>query len=185
MSDKLHYLSLLNSHNPNYKNTFFAMEIATPIGTLVAVADKHYLYMLSFIDSFHLKPIEKILNLYSANLVVKANTVLLATQKQLKEYFNQQRHSFSLPLQLTGTTFQKLVWRELLKIPYGKTISYKQEAINIGNEKAFRAVANANGKNLISIIIPCHRVLNSNGKLGGYTGGIEKKIHLLDIEKES
>ncbi|ASG67464.1 hypothetical protein fh0823_00640 [Francisella halioticida] len=90
--------------------------------------------------------------------------------------------NFSIPLKLTGTEFQKQVWQELLNIPYGETISYQQEAINIGKPTAFRAVANANGKNLLPIIIPCHRVINANGKLGGYTGGLEKKKLLLKLE---
>ncbi|MDN5079658.1 methylated-DNA--[protein]-cysteine S-methyltransferase [Aliarcobacter butzleri] len=82
-----------------------------------------------------------------------------------------------------GTPFQIKVWETLLKIPYGKTISYKEEAKMIENEKAFRAVANANGKNNLSIIVPCHRVISNNGEIGGYTGGVEKKEFLLKLEQ--
>lgn len=86
---------------------------------------------------------------------------------------------------MEGTDFQKTVWKELLKIPYGKTVSYKYIADKIGNKKAFRAVGNANNKNKISIIIPCHRVIGSNGKLVGYANGIDMKKFLLELEKEN
>ena len=112
--------------------------------------------------------------------------VLRNTISQLDEYINGQRQVFDIPLDLsTGTPFQQKVWEALLKIPYGKTISYAQLANHIGQPTACRAVANANGKNPISLIIPCHRVIASDGKLGGYTGGIEIKQTLLDIEQAS
>lgn len=108
----------------------------------------------------------------------------LQTIKQLDEYFMGYRQHFNIPLDLShGTDFQVKVWQNLLTIPYGKTISYKELATNIGKPNAFRACANANGKNLISLIVPCHRVIASDGGLGGYTGGIEIKRTLLDLEK--
>ncbi len=103
--------------------------------------------------------------------------------KQLKEYFDGSRVKFDLPLEVNGTEFQKKVWNELLKIPYGQTKSYKDIAIAIGNERASRAVGMANNKNPIPIIIPCHRVIGSNGKLVGYAGGVNVKEKLLNIEK--
>lgn len=110
--------------------------------------------------------------------------VLLDTIQQLDEYFAGYRQLFDIPLNLSfGTTFQQRVWQALLAIPYGKTISYAQLAKNINKPIAFRAVANANGKNPISLIIPCHRVVASNGSLGGYTGGLFIKKQLLSIEK--
>lgn len=102
--------------------------------------------------------------------------------KQLKEYFEGNRRAFDLPIETRGTEFQKKVWDELLKIPYGKTKSYKDIAIAIGNEKACRAIGMANNKNHIPIIIPCHRVIGSNGKLVGYAGGLNVKEKLLNIE---
>ena len=102
--------------------------------------------------------------------------------KQLQEYFNKDRKTFSVPLDLVGTDFQKRVWNELLNIPFGKTISYLQMAINLGNRKCIRAAGTANGKNPISIIIPCHRVIGSNGDLVGYGGGLAKKKWLLEFE---
>ena len=104
--------------------------------------------------------------------------------KQLDEYFNCKRKTFSLKLNLDGTEFQKKVWNELLKIPFGKTVSYKDIAIGIRNRKAVRAVGNAKNKNNISIIIPCHRVIGSNGKLVGYGGGLWRKKWFIDFEKE-
>lgn len=112
--------------------------------------------------------------------------VLSQTIQQLDDYFTGKRQDFDIPLDLsTGTGFQQKVWQALLQIPYGQTISYAQLANNIGQPTACRAVANANGKNPISLIIPCHRVIASNGSLGGYTGGIEIKQTLLDVEQAS
>ncbi|MBO4721431.1 MAG: methylated-DNA--[protein]-cysteine S-methyltransferase [Muribaculaceae bacterium] len=102
---------------------------------------------------------------------------------QLNEYFDGNRRDFSLPLYLTGTDFQLKVWDTLRSIPYGTTVSYKEEAIKMGDEKATRAVAQANGANPIPIIIPCHRVINSDGTIGGYSGGVDKKLFLLNLER--
>lgn len=112
--------------------------------------------------------------------------VLAETIKQLKEYKDGQRQFFDIPLDIsTGTPFQQKVWQALRQIPYGETISYAQLANHIGQPTACRAVAQANGRNPLSLIIPCHRVIASDGKLGGYTGGIEIKQTLLDIEQAS
>lgn len=112
------------------------------------------------------------------------STPLLANcVKQLNEYFGGIRQEFSLPLHLNGTDFQLKVWNTLRSIPYGVTTSYKEEAIKAGNEKALRAVAQANGANPIPIIIPCHRVINSDGTPGGYSCGVDKKLFLLNLEK--
>ncbi len=105
--------------------------------------------------------------------------------KQLSEYFAGNRKEFSLPLHLVGTDFQQKVWHTLRTIPYGSTISYKEEALKVGNAKAVRAVAQANGANPVPIIIPCHRVINSDGTTGGYSSGVEKKLFLLKLEKHS
>lgn len=107
------------------------------------------------------------------------------TVLQLEEYFDGRRKEFEIPLKLIGTEFQKKVWNELLKIPYGETVSYKDIAIKIGNSKACRAVGMANHNNPILIIVPCHRVINENKKLGGYALGLELKRRLLELEKEN
>ena len=101
---------------------------------------------------------------------------------QMKEYFNGEREEFNLPLEIEGTDFQKKVWDELLKIPYGTTISYKELAVRLGDEKVIRAAASANGANTFPIVIPCHRVIGSNGSLVGYGGGLKIKEKLLTIE---
>jgi len=110
------------------------------------------------------------------------NPVLEETEKQLAAYFNGQLKEFSLNLHLNGTPFQQKVWQALRRIPYGEKRSYAQIASQIGNPKAVRAVGMANSKNPIPIIVPCHRVIGANGTLTGYTGGLDKKTALLDIE---
>ena len=103
--------------------------------------------------------------------------------KQLEEYFAGKRRCFSLPMNLVGTEFQQKVWHALMSIPYGETISYKEESQRVGNEKAIRAVAQANGANPLPIVIPCHRVINANVNLGGYSSGVDKKQFLLNLER--
>lgn len=110
---------------------------------------------------------------------------LTACINQLDEYFNRKRKKFELIFDLSGTDFQKKVWNELLKIPFGKTCSYLEIAKKLGNKMSLRAVGNANGKNPIAIIIPCHRVIGSNGKLVGYGGGLLRKEWLLNFENEN
>ncbi|HSP48389.1 MAG TPA: methylated-DNA--[protein]-cysteine S-methyltransferase [Clostridiaceae bacterium] len=110
------------------------------------------------------------------------NPVLTETVRQLEEYFNGTRRTFEIPLETTGTDFTRRVWDELKNIPYGEAISYKQLASNSGSPKAFRAVGMCNGKNKIAIIIPCHRVINADRGLGGFSGGLDKKRFLLRHE---
>ena len=119
-----------------------------------------------------------------AEYVECEDDVLLQTAQELDEYFAGIRETFDIPLLMIGTNFQKSVWEALLKIPYGQTSTYKNQAKMIGNEKAIRAVANANGVNAISIIIPCHRIIGTNGSLTGYAGGLELKQRLLYIENK-
>ena len=114
----------------------------------------------------------------------KGSEVLDKALKQMNEYFSGERKKFDLTLYFEGTEFQKSVWNELRKIPYGTTVSYKDIAEGINNEKAVRAVGNANNKNKIMIIVPCHRVIGKNGKLVGFAGGLDKKEFLLEHEKK-
>ena len=111
-----------------------------------------------------------------------ARAILIKTKKQLEQYFAGKRTSFDVALDLVGTEFQVRAWRALCRIPFGKTISYGQQASNIKNPKAFRAVGSANGKNPIPIIVPCHRVVASDGSLGGYSLGLKMKKQLLALE---
>ena len=110
------------------------------------------------------------------------NLILQKTEVQLHEYFAGKRKRFELPLLAEGTEFQKQVWRELSKIPYGETRSYKDVAVAIKNEKACRAVGAANGRNPIAIVVPCHRVIAADGTLCGFGGGVENKKKLLNLE---
>ena len=111
-----------------------------------------------------------------------AQAVLIQTKKQLEQYFAGKRTTFDVALDLVGTEFQVQAWRALCRIPFGKTISYGQQAANIKKPKAFRAVGSANGKNPIPIIVPCHRVVASDGSLGGYSLGLRMKEQLLALE---
>lgn len=113
----------------------------------------------------------------------KEEKLLDKVEKQITEYLLGKRKKFDVTLELEGTEFQKSVWRELLKIPYGETRSYKQIAEGVKKPKAFRAVGTANGRNPVSIIVPCHRVINEGGKMGGYAGGLNIKETLLSLEK--
>lgn len=113
----------------------------------------------------------------------KEHPVLKKAAKQLQEYFSGKRKDFDIPLAAEGTEFQKKAWQELCQIPYGKTISYVEQAERLGNIKASRAVGTANGRNPISIIVPCHRVIAKSGSLAGFGGGLANKKFLLELEK--
>jgi methylated-DNA-[protein]-cysteine S-methyltransferase len=113
------------------------------------------------------------------------DSLILETEKQLNEYFRHQRTEFKLPLEMIGTMFQRSVWELLNQIPYGSTLSYMDIAIKLNKHLAVRAVGTAVGKNPISIIVPCHRVIGSNGSLTGFAGGIDRKRLLLDLESQS
>ena len=108
--------------------------------------------------------------------------LLQQAKSQLEQYFARQRHEFTVPLSLYGTVFQCQVWRALMSIPFGETRSYQDLAEQIGNPKAVRAVGSANGRNPISVLVPCHRVVGKNGQLSGYAGGVERKQALLELE---
>jgi methylated-DNA-[protein]-cysteine S-methyltransferase len=111
------------------------------------------------------------------------NPVLVETERQLSEYFAGKRKAFSVALDMRGTRFQRDVWEALLAIPFGETRSYGQLAKQLGNPRAMRAVGAANGRNPVSIIVPCHRVIGSSGKLTGFAGGLDVKARLLSLEK--
>ena len=119
------------------------------------------------------------------DLELRETPLIKATMGQLQEYFEGKRKDFNIPMKAKGTEFQKSVWDQLLKVPYGETCSYGEIAKRIGNPKASRAIGMANNRNPISIIIPCHRVIGSSGKLVGYGGGLDIKERLLKLEKEN
>jgi methylated-DNA-[protein]-cysteine S-methyltransferase len=151
--------------------------IQSPVGELKLVAsDKGLVAILWDNDRPH--------HGVSLNEFVPDNQhpVLVETERQLREYFAGKRKTFSVTLDMRGTPFQKNVWEALLAIPFGETRSYAQIANQLGNPRATRAVGAANGKNPVSIIVPCHRVIGSSGKLTGFGGGLENKAHLLNLE---
>ncbi len=120
------------------------------------------------------------------NIEIKSSPLLERVKFELLEYFDGKRKEFTFEtLQTSGTPFMQEVWNELKKIPYGETCTYKDIAERIGRDKAFRAVGNANNKNTIGVIIPCHRVIGSNNKMVGYAGGIYRKEYLLKLEKDN
>ena len=145
--------------------------IETPLGHAKIVGNENGITSVSIVD----------------NHVELSDTIpesLLDCVIQLKEYFNESRRTFDLKLNPEGTTFQKKVWNQLETIPFGKTISYLQLSKQLGDIKAIRAVANANGKNPLWILIPCHRVIGSDGSLTGYAGGLYRKQWLLNHESD-
>jgi AraC family transcriptional regulator of adaptative response/methylated-DNA-[protein]-cysteine methyltransferase len=158
--------------------------IETPIGTMYAAATAEGICMLEFTDRKMLetefKDLAKSLN---AIIIQGENPHFIPLEKELAEYFLGKRTEFTVPLSPVGTDFQKSVWKILMKIPYGETWNYKKQSEVLGDAKKVRAVANANGMNKISILIPCHRVIGSNGTLTGYGGGIWRKQKLLELEK--
>lgn len=156
----------------------------TPLGLMIAVADEKALYLLEFIDRCAVqKEIQKLIQLTGSRIVYGTNGPVQQIRKELEHYFNGTLRSFETPITMLGTPFQQEVWQALLQIPYGQTKSYLQLAQAIQQPRACRAVARANASNQLAIIIPCHRVINTGGALGGYAGGLERKKFLLSIEK--
>ncbi|WP_323733421.1 methylated-DNA--[protein]-cysteine S-methyltransferase [Candidatus Bandiella euplotis] len=149
---------------------------------MFAVANKESLYLLDFVDRLGLKHRMEMI-CADVQVVSGGNPVTAYIRKEMKDYFQGHLRKFQAPLYMHGTEFQKMVWSELMKVPYGDTRSYLEQARAISKPTSFRAVANANAANNICIIIPCHRIINSNGELGGYGGGVVRKQWLLDHEK--
>ena len=151
--------------------------IESPVGKLKLVASDKGLVAILW---DHDRPRRVCLSELVTN---EQHPVLVETERQLGEYFARKRKTFSVVLDMRGTRFQKGVWEALLAIPFGETRSYGQLAKQLGNPRATRAVGAANGRNPVSIIVPCHRVIGSSGKLTGFAGGLEAKAHLLRLEE--
>jgi methylated-DNA-[protein]-cysteine S-methyltransferase len=156
---------------------FYFKDMKSPVGTLMLVASDKGLAAILWEKN---NPERKWMEVLFED---KKHPVLIQAENQLKEYFSGKRKKFELKLDWHGTDFQKKVWKALLSIPYGKTASYADIAKKVGTPKAVRAVGSANAKNPVCIIAPCHRVITSSGALGGYSGGLENKKLLLDLEK--
>jgi methylated-DNA-[protein]-cysteine S-methyltransferase len=149
-----------------------AAYIRTPVGIAEIQGDEHGVAVISILDNE--EPITK-----------KIPICLKEAVEQLNEYFEGKRRDFTIKLNPQGTEFQQKVWQELLKIPYGKTVTYMDQTKKLGDVKAIRAVASANGKNPLWIVVPCHRVVGADGSLTGYAGGLWRKKWLLEHENPS
>lgn len=156
--------------------SYYYLEMKTDMGALYLTASAVGLRSITWEKPKDALPVK------SAPSGDNARAVLRLSEKELSLFFKGRLKKFSMPMDLQGTEFQKQVWKSLLRIPYGKTWSYRDLAASIKKPKAFRAVGNANGKNPLCIVIPCHRVIAADGSLGGYTGGLKIKKFLLNIE---
>ena len=158
----------------SYKSPYGEMLLGAYEGRLV-LCDWRYRKMRTAID-------QRIQREVGADYVEEGNETIELAKSQLSEYFERERRNFELPLLFVGTDFQKCVWESLLKVPYGRTATYSDLAEDMGNRESVRAVANANGANALSIFVPCHRIVGSDGKLVGYAGGLNAKKKLLELE---
>lgn len=183
-SDRFKSIIGTSPKNSKMEKIIDVKRIETPLGAMIGCANENGICMLQFSDRKTLtKELEDISNHFKANVILGENPHFKTLETELQDYFDGKRLDFTVPLSPVGTDFQKKVWEILRTIPYGTTRSYQQQADILGNPKAVRAVANVNGLNKISIIIPCHRVIGTNGTLTGYSGGIWRKQKLLELEK--
>ncbi len=166
----------MNKISIQYFQSPYGELIIGSLGDELCLCDWRYRKMRESIDKRITRGLE-------AEYVIEKSFVIEQTIEQLEVYFAQKRTSFDIPLKLVGTDFQQLVWKELLKIPYGKTESYLGLSKKLNNPNAIRVVASANGANAISIIVPCHRIIGSKGELVGYAGGLSAKKRLLQLER--
>ena len=167
-------------------NQIHVQFVKTKIGELILGSFEGKLCLLDFRYRKMRRSVDnRIKNGLNAAFIEQDDTLLLETREQLTEYLNRDRKVFNIPLLTVGTDFQKSVWDALQNVPYGTTSTYLQLAKNIGNEKAVRAVAAANGANAIGVIIPCHRIIGSDGELVGYGGGLPVKKRLLKLEQSN
>jgi AraC family transcriptional regulator of adaptative response/methylated-DNA-[protein]-cysteine methyltransferase len=158
----------------------------TKLGPMVAIADEEALYLLEFVNWKGLELQVLRLRQKTNSTIIPGTTVIISmVEKEMGQYFEGKIKKFKTPIYFLGSPFQQCVWEELLKIPYGETRSYAELAKAIEKPTAFRAAANANGANMHAIIIPCHRVINSNGDAGGYGGGITRKAWLIQHEHQN
>lgn len=157
--------------------------LPSPLGEMIAGATEHGLCFLEWHDRGGVERIlERVRSRYACTVVPGENPHLALLRGELEAYFAGELHAFTVPLAIRGTSFERLVWDELLRIPYGQTRSYGQIGTALGRPGCSRAVGRANGANYLSIVIPCHRVIEANGNLRGYGGGLWRKKHLLELE---
>ncbi|SMD34944.1 AraC family transcriptional regulator, regulatory protein of adaptative response / methylated-DNA-[protein]-cysteine methyltransferase [Reichenbachiella faecimaris] len=170
----------------NHKNVISVTRIPTPLGPMIAGATDNGICLLEFTDRRMIETqVERLRKYLKAELIPGQSPFFETLTLELNQYFEGKLQQFTVPLETPGTEFQQKVWKVLQDIPYGKTRSYKEQAIAINNLKAIRAVATANGDNRIAIIIPCHRVIGSDGSMTGYGGGVWRKQKLLELERKN
>lgn len=178
--------AVLQTVYPSSPNRLTVTTVATPLGGMLAVFAESGLSLLEFVGQNGLETELRALQKHCrGQFVFQENLQTALLKQELAAYFQGRLKTFSVPLQMVGTPFQQQVWHALLAIPYGETRSYKEQAEWLQNAKAVRAVAAANGKNKISIIVPCHRVIGSDGSLVGYAGGMVRKQALLALEQQN
>lgn len=159
-------------------------QVETPLGMMKGVADEKALYVLDFAGVGADAKIEKLSKQMKVAPEEGRTPLIESLEKELAAYFAGALKAFATPISLWGTPFQQRAWQELLRIPYGETKSYAEQAVALKRRSACRAVGNANGANPLVIIIPCHRIIRSGGELGGYGGGVERKQALLELEQK-
>jgi len=176
-------LTGLSPEEAKGKSIILMTRFKTPVGPMFACSTDRGICLLEFTDRRMLeKEFEDLQRRLDAIILLGVNDHLKQLQKELQEYFSNKRKSFDVALDTPTTDFRQKVWDKLKEIPFGKTASYKEQAIKLGNQKAVRAVANANGHNRVAIVIPCHRIIGSDGSLTGYAGGLDRKKWLLQHE---
>ncbi|MFB2539729.1 MULTISPECIES: methylated-DNA--[protein]-cysteine S-methyltransferase [unclassified Acinetobacter] len=175
---------------PNFIR-LYQHNIDSPVGTIRILASEQHLYAILWQHESSGRALTDLIHTNQAqygdamlqDIPTPAKNILDSTQQQLLEYFQKQRQIFDIPMQFVGTDFQIQVWQQLQQIAYGETCSYMDIANRLNNPKAIRAVGVAIGKNPISIMVPCHRVIGKDGSLTGFAGGLDRKQYLLDVEK--
>jgi O-6-methylguanine DNA methyltransferase len=181
----VHTTDLSNKKCPPFRKTLKASCLDTQLGSMVAIADEAGLYRLEFLDKRDFKcEIERIQLSTMALITLGITGPISSIICELKSYFDGTGTQFKTPVHFLGTHFQRLAWDELRRTPYGETRSYRAQAEAIGKNKAYRAVANANGANQLAIVVPCHRIICSDGSLGGYRAGVMRKQWLINHEKK-
>lgn len=172
------------AHRGKHRAILLSSWIDTPLGPMLAIASEEALVLLEFVDRRGLeREIEHLRKRLKSAIVPGDNAHLEQINGDLQAYFEGSLKSFKTPIALYGSAFQKQAWAALQRIPYGQTRSYREQAEYLNKPTAFRAVARANGANQLALIIPCHRVINSNGELGGYGAGLHRKQWLLEHEQ--
>ncbi len=163
--------------------TFYQYDIDTKFGQMLAIANESKICLLEFKNSKNLQ--QKLTKYFAFEMQKSSTEVIEKLQDELNRYFDGNLREFSTPIELRGSAFQNKVWKELLKIKFGQKTTYRELATLCDMPKSYRAVANANAANMLALIVPCHRVIASDGSLGGYAGGVEIKSKLIELEHKA